>query len=83
MQSILRIAQYLFAGKDGMLDLVQFTKGLSNAGVNISSVLYKNLFQQMDDDMDGIVNLDGELSQFAKRADFNPVLCGDISNVVY
>ena len=52
--------------QDGMLDIVQFSKGLRVAGVHLSANLYEQLFKQMDDDNDGIVNK----TNFRKRFNF-------------
>jgi Ca2+-binding EF-hand superfamily protein/CRP-like cAMP-binding protein len=49
---------------DGMLDIVQMTKGLSGVGVRRSSNLLKLFFQSMDHDQDGIVNVDNFRQRF-------------------
>jgi Ca2+-binding EF-hand superfamily protein len=45
---------------NGMLDLIQLSKGLRGAGVKLTTSLCKQFFKQMDDDGDGIINIDGE-----------------------
>ena len=49
---------------DGMLDLTQLVKGLNSCGVDRSASVFSQFFRTMDDDQDGIVNIDGFRQRF-------------------
>ena len=49
---------------DGMLDVVQMTKGLGSVGVHRSGNLMMKFFRTMDHDHDGIVNIDNFRERF-------------------